>query len=157
MRGNHKTNKLGTSCQHGTAYIVETRCHPNLPLVIQNVDQCLPKDWVVIIFCSRESQVYASDIKQQVSGRKVIVKLLDDAITSLDDYNNLLFSTAFWEQFETENLLGFQVDSWLSIEQKEVLVEISYYDYVGAPWSEGIQRRWNYIPSYGGNGGVCCL
>ena len=155
MRGNHKTNKLGTSCQHGTTYIVETRCHPNLPLVIKNVDQCLPKDWVIMIFCSKENELYANDIKKQVSGRKIIVKLLNDAITSLDDYNNLLFSTAFWQQFETENLLGFQVDSWLSIEQKELLAEIANYDYVGAPWSERIQRRWNYIPSYGGNGGVC--
>jgi len=99
--------------------------------------------------------MYVDEVKCKVVDRNVLVKLLDNPITSLDDYNNLLFSAAFWQQFETENLLGFQVDSLFNIKQKEVLQNIAEYDYVGGPWSDRIQRRWNYIPDYGGNGGVC--
>ena len=155
MRGHHKTDKLDSDWHQGTAYIVETRRHNNLLAVIENADQCLPKDWLIIIFCSSQNYIFVDEVKRQVIGRRVLVKKLDNLITSLKDYNDVLFSADFWQQFETENLLGFQVDSWFSLEQKSELKEIAKYDYVGAPWSESIQRRWNYIPSYGGNGGVC--
>ena len=155
MKQNHQPNKRDEHWSEGTAYIVETREHQNLFLVIKNADQCLPEKWKIIIFCSDENYQYVTRIKEKITGREILLKPLSKLIKTVHDYNDLLFSTSFWYQFDTENLLGFQVDSWLSVEQKNELSKIAQYDYVGAPWSERIQRRWSYIPSIGGNGGVC--
>ena len=139
----------------GTAYIVETRPHANLPIVLKNADNCLPHEWKIIVFCGPDNEDYVEQETSKLDHRVVRHIKLEKPIKSLKNYNDLLLSTWFWQQFDTENLLGFQVDSLFNEGQKEKLSELVEYDYVGAPWSEGIQRRWDYIPSFGGNGGVC--
>jgi len=155
MRGNYKTIKNNSDWRTGTAYIVETRAHPNLPLVLKNADQCLPDEWSIVIFCGSENYQFVDQILSQFTIRNIQFIELKQPIKSLKDYNDLLFSTRFWQNFETENLLGFQVDSMINPTQKAKLAEITQYDYVGAPWSKAIQRRWDYIPDFGGNGGIC--
>jgi len=152
---NHSSEHHDSDWRRGTAYIVETRMHPNLPLVLDNVNRCLPKQWYVMVFCSLENYTYVKQAVSQLIDRRVQIIKLEKAIDSLASYNDLLFSNWFWKQFETENLLGFQVDSLFNEKQTDKLSQIAEYDYVGAPWSESIQRRWSYIPSYGGNGGIC--
>ena len=155
MRGNYKTIKNDLGWQYGTAYIVETRAHPNLSLVLKNAHACLPQAWSIMIFCGSENYLFADQVSRQFATRKIKLIQLDQPIESLQNYNDLLFSPEFWQRFETENLLGFQIDSLINPSQKHRLEEVAQYDYVGAPWSEGIQRRWDYIPEYGGNGGIC--
>jgi len=154
MQTNSKTVS-NNNWQTGTAYIVETRPHPNLALVLKNADECLPTNWNIIIFCSSENLNYANSASHDITTRNISLIKLEKPIKSLEDYNNLLLSTKFWKNFETENLLGFQVDSLINFEQKNQLHAISQFDYVGAPWSKRIRQRWDYIPSYGGNGGIC--
>lgn len=155
MRGDYRSTEIDSDWRYGTAYIVETREHENLATVIENAIFCLPDGWRVMVFCSTGNHAYVVGIIAEFDSSKVSVTVLESGIGSLDDYNELLFSSAFWQQFETENLLGFQVDSLINPKKKEQLKEIAEYDYVGAPWSESIARRWNYIPLFGGNGGIC--
>ena len=138
----------------GIAYIIETRRHPALPLVIENMHQILPDSWEIWCFCSKSNKDFVSKIAKNMN-RVVIDKLLNTPIGTLESYNDLLLSTGFWEQFNQEDLLGFQVDSWVNPDQKEKLNSLLEYDYVGAPWSDRIRRRWSYIPAIGGNGGIC--
>ena len=155
MTGNYTTMINDTQWCKGTAYIVETRIHPNFPIVLENAHRCLPPEWEIVVFCTGQTFLYMDQEIRRIVGRSIRIVELERSISSLKDYNNLLFSKWFWQQFDTENLLGFQVDSLLSDVAKEKLADIAQYDYVGAPWNEEIQQRWDYIPVYGGNGGVC--
>ncbi|MGH1427284.1 MAG: DUF5672 family protein [Arenicella sp.] len=143
------------SWQEGIAFIIETREHTNLPMVIENIDRCLPKGWEIWFFHSKDNDQYIDDncIKQFSRNYKKI--LLEKPIQSLNDYNELLLNKSFWHNFSQENILCFQVDTLINIKQKKLLKEICDYHYVGAPWSDGILRRWSDLPTLGGNGGFC--
>ena len=140
--------------QGGIAYMVESRQHKNLHIVLNNVDACLPKTWDIWVFHSDENAQRLTEVSQTLDRSLRLIRLSKD-IENNADYNALLLNAEFWRQFPSENLLGFQVDSLLNIKQKGRLTELLAYDYVGAPWSEAIRQRWSYIPKFGGNGGIC--
>jgi hypothetical protein len=71
-----------------------------------------------------------------------ILEIIRPNISSIKEYNELLVSIEFWQQFKTENILVFQSDSMLLRQGIEAFYE---YDYVGASW--------NFYP-YVGNGGL---
>ena len=145
-------DNLRTDWRFGTAYIVESRPHKNLSLVLNNVASCLPSTWGIWVFHSEENQAQLESITKSLSRSISLIKL-ENTISENVDYNTLLLSSKFWQQFQTENLLGFQVDALLNLNQKHRLEELCTYDYVGAPWSESIRQRWPYVPDKGGNGG----
>jgi len=155
---NVKTD-LDVSCpydkwQQGIAYMVESRQHKNLHLVLNNIDACLPESWQIWVFHSQDNAKDLEAIAQSIN-RPLRLIVLAETIQTNADYNQLLLNTEFWQQFPDENLLGFQVDSLLNINQKNRLQDLAAYDYVGAPWSKAIRQRWEYIPEFGGNGGIC--
>jgi len=141
--------------QEGIAYIIETREHANLQIVIENIDTCLPDGWEVWLFHSNENSKYIDGNCLKSSTKKYKKILLDNSINNLNDYNELLLNENFWHHFTKENLICFQVDTCINSTQKHRLKELCQFDYVGAPWSEGIIRRWSNIPELGGNGGFC--
>jgi len=141
--------------QQGIAYIIETREHINLPIVVENINKCLPDDWEIWFFHSRENSKYIDKHCLNKNKRKYKKILLDDTISNINDYNKILLNENFWRNFTKENLLCFQVDTCINVNQKHRLKELCEFDYVGAPWSEGIIRRWPHIPKLGGNGGFC--
>lgn len=61
---------------------------------------------------------------------------------SVEEYNKLLTSRFFWDQFYTENILIIQHDSALL---RTGIEEFYKWDYVGAPWT---------FQQHGGNGGL---
>ena len=139
----------------GTAYIVETREHPNLSVVVENACETLPSGWTLRICHGPENKSFCEKVSLAVSTHKIELSQLEKNVTSTDHYNELMFSLTFWESFETENLLCFQTDSLFNSAKPELLKILCEYDYVGAPWSKRIQARWEYIPTIGGNGGCC--
>jgi len=65
------------------------------------------------------------------------------------DYNNLLTSPRFWEQYiNFERVLIFQHDSMIL---REGIDEFTMWDYVGAPWKTNMP--WARKDRKGGNGG----
>ena len=141
--------------QKGIAYIIETRQHSNLQIVSKNIDLCLPEGWEIWFFHSNDNSEYIDECCLKNSSRKYRKVLLKNQINHLNDYNKLLFSEGFWKEFTQENLLCFQIDTLINLKQKNCLEELCKYDYVGAPWSDDIRRRWPDFPELGGNGGFC--
>lgn len=145
---------MNSDHQYGTAYLVETREHENLDLVLASVDECLPENWSIKVFCSSGNEKHVELALKELS-RCSRIELLETPLIDQAAYSKLLLNDEFWQGFDTENLLCFQMDSLFNPKQSALLKIICQFDYVGAPWSESIQRRWSYIPSLGGNGGVC--
>jgi hypothetical protein len=72
-----------------------------------------------------------------------IIKYVNDVnIKSTSDYSALLMTKAFWESFDTEDILIFQHDSALL---RTGIEEFLGYDYIGATW---------WFEPYVGNGGL---
>ena len=136
----------------GIAYIIETRTHPNFDKVVKNVDHCLPKDWQIWCFHSKENKEQITKTVSKLK-RKTRSIPLKQPIKTLNDYNDLLFSPSFWQQFKLDHLIGFQIDTWMNPMEKHRINELYEFDYVGAPWDESVRKRWDYIPELGGNGG----
>jgi hypothetical protein len=139
---------------NGIAYIIETRNHPNLALVLENADQCLPQNWAIWCFYSDANKSEYQRITENML-REVKLVALTKPIKNLNDYNHLLLSKAFWQQFTAENLLGIQTDTLINENAKHKLKELLAFDYIGAPWSSRIHKRFPYLPEKGGNGGMC--
>ena len=71
------------------------------------------------------------------------------SITSGEDYNRLLTTPSFWEQFiHHDKVLIFQHDSGILRKGIEYFLE---WDYVGAPWK--VNAPWARPDRAGGNGG----
>lgn len=140
--------------QTGTAYVVETRVHQNLPELVNNINQCLPKTWQLWVFHSSENASFVEPLLSDIE-RTTKSICLKSCVQNSDQYNDLLLSEPFWQEFETENLLGLQVDTLINVHQVEKISELVQYDYVGSPWSVGMRRRLDYVPVLGGGGGAC--
>ena len=76
--------------------------------------------------------------------------IFDEQIKSGHDYNRLLTSFDFWNQFlEYDKVFIFQSDSGIL---KGGFDEYLNYNYVGAPWRNG--ANWQQNERRGGNGGI---
>jgi hypothetical protein len=74
----------------------------------------------------------------------------DIPINSGHDYNKLLTSVSFWNQFlDYDKVFIFQHDSCIL---QSGFDEFLKYDYVGAPWRNG--SNWQTSDRRGGNGGI---
>lgn len=120
-----------------TAVIVEPRRHPALPFVLQNVVSQLSSEWKILIFHGKDNKDYVNSIIGQLDSSRFLPPIaLDTPNLSLEQYNQLLMSQAFYRSIPTETMLIFQTDT-LILEPTQ-LEEFLEYDYVGAPWKSGI-------------------
>lgn len=120
------------------AVIIETRNIAFLGNIITDHLRYLPKNTPLHIFHSQQNEYLKNNFK------KAKFILLPNSIT-LEDYNKLLTTPAFWEQFlKYDRVFVFQSDSRLLRKGIEVFMP---YDYVGAPFR---------FQEHGGNGG-CSL
>ena len=78
-------------------------------------------------------------------------KHLKPKIRNASDYNNLVTSEEFWEQFDCEWVLLFQHDSGLLRAGIEEFTKAGF-DYYGAPWKK--DAPWARKDRAGGNGGL---
>ena len=121
-----------------TAVIVEPRRHPALKYVLQNMVSSLPSDWSILIFHGKDNNTYVQTILENMEDPTRFLKpiQLDTQNLSLEQYNQLLMSQAFYRAIPTESMLIFQTDT-LILEPTQIQ-EFLEYDYVGAPWKSGI-------------------
>jgi len=132
-----------------TAVIVEPREHRALSFVLNNFLTNLSEEWGIIIFHGRKNKKYIEDIlstdlliyKHRI---KTLIQLDVDNLI-INQYNILLKNSNFYKCIPTEILLIFQVDSIILKENKDLINNFLEYDYVGAPWRNGMV----------GNGGLC--
>eukprot|EP00276_Gloeochaete_wittrockiana_P003612 CAMPEP_0184660972 /NCGR_PEP_ID=MMETSP0308-20130426/36355_1 /TAXON_ID=38269 /ORGANISM="Gloeochaete witrockiana, Strain SAG 46.84" /LENGTH=313 /DNA_ID=CAMNT_0027101945 /DNA_START=73 /DNA_END=1011 /DNA_ORIENTATION=+ len=126
----------------GVAVIVEPRPHPLLKEVLQNVMSRLPPNWRLQIFVGPTSlALLRTEFDTEIKMRKILVTPLvnlscAECLSKFDKwrYNTLLLSPHFWNRILHENVLLFQVDSWICSQNTSDIYKWMKYDFVGAPW-----------------------
>lgn len=117
------------------AIFIETRVGQQYVDVINQHMKHLPGWDLCIITSYKSAEFYLTKFKCKY--------LLIDDIRNMNEYNQMLTSDWFWEQFVGYNkCLIFQHDSGILRNNIDDFLE---YDYVGAPWT---------FQEHGGNGGL---
>ena len=139
-----------------TAIIVEPRKHKALEFVLQNICDCLSKDWKVILFHGINNIEYSQNISEKLNNlnnnRIHLVNLNIDNL-NLISYSKIFASkNTIYDYIDTELFLVFQTDSMIIKKNAYLINNYLNYDYVGSPW-----KITNYIPTQNcnfiGNGG----
>ena len=121
-----------------TAVIIEPRQHKALQFVLNNFLENLNDEWNVIIFHGKQNYNYIMNIiETSLKNYEKRIKLINLGIDNLtlNDYNNLLKSSKFYNFIPTETFMIFQTDSMILPKYKHYINYFLNYDYVGAPWN----------------------
>lgn len=123
-----------------TAVIIEPRDHNALEFVLKNFFINLSNEWGFIIYHGRLNKVFIENIinnnlKEYKHRIDKIIQLDIDNLT-IKQYNKLCKTPSFYKIVNTDLLLLFQVDTLII--NKEILNNFLKYDYVGAPWKDGM-------------------
>jgi hypothetical protein len=132
-----------------TAMIIEPRRHKALGFVLKNFLTNLSEDWGVVIFHGINNKDFVEDLfKNELSTYKhridKIIQLETPNLTP-EGYANLCKSASLYKCIDTDILLKFETDSLILDKNKDLINTFLKYDYVGAPWKNGMV----------GNGGLC--
>jgi hypothetical protein len=140
-----------------TAIIIEPRKHKALHFVLNNMLECLPKDWKIILFHGINNEEYSIEQTNNLNESKERIQLIKLDIVNLNQktYSELLANRLdIYNYIETEYFLIFQTDSMMFKQNAHLLESFlnNDYDYIGAPW-----LITNYWPTkerdFIGNGG----
>lgn len=112
------------------AVFIEFRILPHTELLIRNAILKLGNDWSFTIVCGNTNYDFFCNIIQNINRNINIIKLNVDNIT-IDQYNQLLLTKSFWEQFTGNKIIIYQEDSYIF---KKNINDFIKYDYIGAPW-----------------------
>lgn len=119
------------------AFICETRIQPNLIQVINNHLKYLPSDTDLFIYQGEDQRFFKKLYRN--------AHLTEVSSMSITEYNQLLTSPTFWQQFlGYQRVLVFQSDSMLLRSGIEEFLEMDY-GFIGAP-------IWHTVNAY--NGGL---
>tara|TARA_X000000950_G_C13910086_1_gene658629 strand:- start:2886 stop:3683 length:798 start_codon:yes stop_codon:yes gene_type:complete len=122
-----------------TCCIIEPRNHSCLRGVLNNMANVYANtDVGLTIFYSRRNAKLISEIINGWENIRLIQ--LKNQNLSLSQYNELLTSNKFWENFNSEYVLIFQTDSIIFKQIPEIFFK---FDYVGAPWSLEVEKNIN--------------
>ena len=124
-----------------TAIIIEPRKHDALSFVLKNFTENLSEKWNFIIFHGIDNQEFVENIvKDDLKMYKNRFQLINLNVYDLfsHDYSDLIKKRSFYDHIKTETFLIFQVDTLIIKENKHLLDEFLDYDYVGAPWQDGV-------------------
>lgn len=130
--------------------ILETRNFstqlPHMRAIVHQSLSHVPLDYAVLFLCCEHN--YA-DVLQLIGLLNCNAKcrLLDAPINTVDDYNSLLLSSQFWQQFRHKCVLLLQEDSVLL---EDGLQQFERYDFIGAAWPLSA----HITPTGVGNGGL---
>jgi len=143
-----------------TAIIIEPRKHKALNFVLNNMIECLPNDWKIILFHGIHNEEYSINTinklqLSEVDKERIQLIKLDVINLNQKTYSELLANRLdIYQHIETEYFLIFQTDSMIFKQNIHLLESFlnNNYDYIGSPW-----LRTNYYPTrerdYIGNGG----
>ena len=125
-----------------TAIIIEPRKHLALPFVLKNFNEHLEKEWSFIIFHGTKNKEYVENIIDTVfienKSRFRLVNLHVENLYSIEYSNLIKKKSMVYDHIQTETFLIFQVDTLILKENKHLINDFLEYDYVGAPWQDGV-------------------
>jgi len=130
-----------------TAVIIETRNHILLIHVIYNIMFNLGDDWNLHIFCGYDN---IDIVKSEFPNVKIT--LLPFYNLSVNIYDFICMNTFFWNSIDAEDILIFQVDTYLI---DSINKEIFDFVYIGAPHLN-VHSNVSYLTpnNFGLNGGL---
>lgn len=138
-----------------TAIIVEPRKHRALSFVLDNFLSNLSDEWSIILFHGTTNLEYARDsiqnLEEKHNQQRITMLQLNVANLTGREYSDLFMTASFYHHIPTETFLVFQTDSMILSENKDQINLFLQYDYVGAPWREGVPWA---STSRVGNGGL---
>jgi hypothetical protein len=123
-----------------TAVIVEPREHKALEFVLRNFFTNLSEDWGFVIFHGNKNKYFIHNLLDNKLNeyKSRVYRIIEFDVDNLltNKYNLLLKSSSFYKSINTELFLIFQTDT--IILNKELINTFLKYDYVGAPWRNGM-------------------
>lgn len=126
--------------------IVETRPSEHLRNVIANVVMLAPANTQVQLFTSTSAHTAMAQLLAPWRDRVRIVSLENGDAMTVELYNRLLCTPAFWQQFKAPRVLLFQADS-LMLRPLRADDHFEPYGYLGAPWRRDHQQTYA-IPAF---------
>ena len=136
------------------AVIVEFRAVDPLVAVVHNVNYHIPPTWPIQIFHGKDNEHFIrnSTLAPLIAHNKIILTLMKEAYNK-SRTSELLTNPSFWRSVRGEKILFFQIDSIMCSNSPHRVTDYLHYDYVGAPWSDGVLPA-NFGNQYRvGNGG----
>lgn len=142
---NIKNNKINKN----TAVIVEMRNHILLKPIIYNIMYNLEDKWNLHIFCGYNNYNYI-----KTNFNNIEITLLPFYNLSVNLYDYIFMNKFFWEKIENENILIFQIDSYLIDNPTNILLH-NNYPFIGA-LHKNIHNNVSYLTAnkVGFNGGL---
>jgi|SaaInlV_165m_DNA_3_1040750.scaffolds.fasta_scaffold22694_2 hypothetical protein len=119
-----------------TAVIVEPRNTILLIHVIQNILDKIPNILIHLFNGINNASNIHNYIKKNNLINKIKLTNLNKTNLTIAEYSDLLTSLSFWKQIKGENILIFQIDSWVCHYNKDFIKECSEYGFIGAPCRE---------------------
>jgi hypothetical protein len=115
------------------AVIIEPREHPHLEYVIRNMMHFLGEGWGLHIVGSRTNKDFLIKILDGMG--HVSVTILDVDNLNREEFRAMRKSVPYWQGLPGKKLLCFETDTLLC---RYGIHDYTHFDYIGAPWSEGI-------------------
>lgn len=138
-------NKKFKKDQKYAAVIIEPREKEIFELVLYNFMYFLSDEWSLYIIHSINNEKYVKNITKDMGD--IYFYCLNTDNLNINEYNQLLVSSTFYDIFHCDTVLIFQLDTVL---RKKIPIEMLQYDYIGAPWNEKLIKIGNNV----GNGGL---
>ena len=107
---------------------------PLLKIALQSVIAQTFINWEAIVVNNFSTDATVEVVESFNDSRIKLINLGIDNLT-LNDYNNLLKSSKFYNFIPTETFMIFQTDSMILPKYKHYINYFLNYDYVGAPWN----------------------
>ena len=127
--------------------IVERRCHPNLKFCLQNAAY-YARGCSMYIFCSVANIDYINTICGSQFENIHVFPIFNDIGTpeqGRKEYNELLKSHKFWQNFKEDYVINIETDSYF---RKPLPESIYNFDYVASKWIDNEDEP--------GGGGLSC-
>lgn len=125
-----------------TAVIIEPREHKAFEYVLRNFFENLSDDWGFVIFHGRRNKEYITNILSNnlENYKNRVYRILQLDVDNLNGttYSSICKSSAFYKCIDTEIILIFQTDTIILKENRQYINNFLGYDYVGAPWIDGV-------------------
>jgi hypothetical protein len=122
-----------------TAVIIEPRRHKALGFVLLNFLKNLSDEWNIILFHGTQNEEYVDNLfmseLKDFNNRLNKIKLNIENLSS-NQYSLLLKSSSFYKCIKSEICLIFQTDTLIL--NGNLIDNFLVYDYVGAPWTNGV-------------------
>jgi hypothetical protein len=126
--------------------IVETRPSDHVLHVIANVVLLAPANTRVQLFTSPSARAAMEERLKPWQDVVRVVPLENSEAMTVEHYNQLLCTPAFWQRFTAERVLVFQADS-LMLRPLRADDGFETYGYLGAPWRRDHQQVYA-IPAF---------